>query len=107
MVLIPVARGEGRMRLTREDAYVDELRSTNPCGHVRDCGCQGVAECCFKCPLPRCRYDGGGNGLRTIRNQLRDADIVRLSGEGVPIEDLMGGFFLGRRSVYRILQEAK
>ena len=94
-------------KLTRKDAYVDQLGALAPCGHPGPCGCQGVGECCFKCPLPRCRYDGVGNGVITIRNEPRNAEIVRLRAAGVPVEDLVLDFQLGKRTIFRILQEAK
>lgn len=95
------------MKLTRKDAYADAPRVTTPCGHPGPCGCKGVGECCFKCPLPRCRYDGVGNGVRTILNEARNAEIVRLRAQGVPIADLVADFQVGRRTIFHILQEVK
>ena len=93
--------------LTRKDAFPESLGALAPCGHPTPCGCKGVGECCFKCPLPRCRYDGVGNGIVTLRNERRNAELVKLRAEGVPIADLVSGFQIGRRTVFHILQEAK
>ena len=95
------------MKLTRKDAFPEGITGRAPCGHTAPCGCEGVASCCFACPLPRCRYDYGGRGITTALNESRNADIVRFRAEGVPIEDLISGFQIGRRTIFRILQEAK
>ena len=92
-------------RRTRNDAYAGEGTSRAPCGHTKPCGCTSprVAACCLNCPLPRCRYEAGSRGIRTLLNEMRNAEIARLRVEGVSVDDLVWRFGLGRRSIWRIL----
>ena len=94
-------------KLTRKNAYIEDLPVNNPCGHIRDCGCEGVADCCFDCPLPRCRYDGPRLGRRFALNAPRNAELARRWAAGDSMEELIEHFQLGRRTIFRILQEAK
>lgn len=43
-----------------------ELRPRAPCGHPAPCGCEW-AECCFKCPLPMCKFDAHGATEAVLR----------------------------------------
>ena len=70
-----------------------------------DDGCE-VAPKCLECPLPKCRYDVRG-GARTMLNEVRDAEIARLRGEGWSPDDLAARYSVTRRTVFRILEQQR
>lgn len=67
----------------------------------RDDGCD-IHESCLTCPLPRCRYEEPG-GLRTLLNELRDSQMVRMREKGATIGELASRFGVSRRTVFRVL----
>ena len=90
--------------IPRKDALPEGLSARSECGHVGVCGCvhPRVAHCCFACPLVRCRYDEPG-GVRAIRHETRNPQIVALYREGVDIDRLAERFKLSRRSVFSVV----
>jgi hypothetical protein len=67
----------------------------------RDDGCD-ISESCFTCPLPRCRYEEPG-GLRSLLNEQRDRQIIKLRMKGVPVDALADHFGISRRTVFRVI----
>ena len=61
---------------------------------------------CLSCPLPDCRY-GFPGGARAIRNRDRDAEIIRLRQSGLPAREIAKGLGLHKRTVYRVLAQAR
>jgi predicted DNA-binding protein (UPF0251 family) len=85
------------LRRVRADALPESIR------YIDD-GCE-VASRCLECPLPVCRHDGGG--LRKIRNEIRNAEIVRLRRvDGVGTAEIARRFGVHKRTVWRILSDA-
>ena len=70
----------------------------------RDEGCD-LSPSCLACPLARCRYDEPG-GARTILRRERDAELLRLSSESVPLQDIAARCHVSRRTVHRVLARA-
>jgi hypothetical protein len=73
--------------------------------HYEDAGCE-VWHACLSCPLPRCIYEEPRRGSAALKG-LRDASIVRLSGEGWSRNALAARYKLSPRQVFRILQQAR
>ena len=71
------------------------------CGHNLGCGCQGVSNCCFTCPLEHCRFEVVG-GLKAVLNIDRNREIVQLYSQGKSITNLSKQFNLSRKSIRRI-----
>ena len=82
------------LRRVRPDALPENA-------HYGDDGCD-YHPACLTCPLAICRYEAP-DGIRGMLNAPRDADIVRLRAQGVPVGNLCEQSGLSRRSVYRIL----
>ena len=73
--------------------------------HWADNGCS-VAPSCLACPLPRCRYDVVG-GVRTLRNRVRDPEIVRRYQAGERAEAIAADLGVTHRTVYRIISAGR
>ena len=71
----------------------------------RDDGCS-ISESCFTCPLPRCRYEEPG-GLRAVLNETRDRQILLMRSQGAGVDELAVRFGISRRTVFRVIGEAK
>jgi hypothetical protein len=85
--------------------YGLEMEDLLPEEHeYRDQGCD-LFPSCLDCPLPRCRYDEGGG--RTVTNELRDGEVLRLKAEGKGVNELAGLFGVSKRTVHRILRRAR
>lgn len=71
-----------------------------------DSGCD-LYPSCLRCPLPKCRYEdpGGAPGMLRVG---RNASITRLAfDQGVGVEEIARMFGLSRRTVFRVLAEAR
>ena len=94
--------------MTRADALAEYsyLREywRRDCGHTAPCGCEGVAECCTKCPLVMCRYEHD-EGLRGVLNMARDAEVVRYREMGVSPLALAIWYGVSKRTIYRIMHD--
>lgn len=87
------------LRRIREDALPENLE-------YADEGCE-LASRCLTCPLPRCKHDEPG-GARRLLMEARDRQIIALRQTGrMTISALARTFGLSRRSVFRILQQAR
>ena len=78
------------------------LVTQSACGHYGDCGCTEpvVADCCFRCPLSKCRYEGTS---RTVVNESRNRELRALAARGTPVAVLAVRFGLAKRTVYKLL----
>ncbi len=72
----------------------------------RDEGCD-VAPECLSCPLPRCRYDDPGWLKRQTRMERDRRVLAAKREEGLGPGALAARFGLSRRTVHRILKEAR
>ncbi len=71
----------------------------------RDEGCD-LHPTCLNCPFPSCRYDdlrGNGSGPRAFR----DAEVLRLRGQGLAIPAIARRFDVSTRTVHRILRKGQ
>lgn len=73
------------------------------CGHNLGCGCDGVSECCFKCPLEYCRFEVIG-GLKAIQNIDRNREIIQLYRQGQNTTILSRQFNLNKTTIRRIVK---
>lgn len=72
----------------------------------RDTGCE-LSPSCLACPLARCQYDDRG-GVRRLVTAARDREIALLrTRHQAPINTLARTYGLTRRSIFRILREAR
>lgn len=69
----------------------------------RDTGCE-VSPSCLACPLERCKYDEP-QGLLTVRVREQANRAVQLHGQGLSIDAIAATIGVGRRTVYRYLQD--
>lgn len=70
----------------------------------RDEGCD-VAPSCLACPLERCRYDGPGATINTVRANKRRELARELVGLGYSIDEIAATTGASRRTVFRYLSE--
>jgi AraC-like DNA-binding protein len=90
---------EERTRRTRIDALPENTE-------YADNGCD-LYPSCLHCPLPRCRYEEPGGAAAMLRSG-RDESIVRLATErGLSVDNLAAMFGLSRRTVFRVLRQAR
>ncbi|KKN68694.1 hypothetical protein LCGC14_0448850 [marine sediment metagenome] len=83
----------------------EDLRITIvSCGHNLGCGCAGISDCCFTCPLIICRFDKKG-GVREIRNTSRNQEIVRMRRLGKTVNEISSHFELSKTAISRILRK--
>ena len=73
--------------------------------HYKDEGCE-LADSCLNCRFPRCVHDEPGGRQHWLKN-LRDREIVRLSGEGKGVKELALIFGLSQRTVQRALKDSQ
>jgi len=86
---------EPTLRKVRSDAFDS---------HAPDTGCEAAPRC-LECPLPHCRYDGG-RGIRRVRNEIRDRQIIELrAAGGLTMLEIARRFGISRRSAFRIIEE--
>lgn len=71
----------------------------------RDTGCE-VAPRCLTCPLPECRYIGGRVSAPPI-NVERNAQIIALRAQGVPLLTIAATVGKSKRTVLRVLASAR
>ena len=101
------ARNRAHLRLVRIDD-ADRTREDALPEHAdyRDTGCN-LAPSCLRCPFERCKYDIK-RGDRDPAMDARDREIVLLRRKyGAPIHMLCQTYGLSRRSVFRVLHEAR
>ena len=79
---------------------VDYLQSY--CNKHGGCGCEGVSDCCFSCPLSKCRFDVRG-GVRQIRNSERNPKIRAMQGV-LPLSTVAKLFDMSPTNTRRIWQ---
>lgn len=95
----------------RADAFPErriEAGYRAACGHLAPCGCQHWRQCCTSCPYPDCKLTGvPGCYARQAANAPRNAEVVTLRDAGASIDDICDRFQLGKRTVFRILQQAR
>ncbi len=73
----------------------------------RDDGCGRGCERSLECPFARCRWDDPMRRRREERD-ARDQEVVRIRAtEGLTINALATQFTISRRTVHRILAEAR
>ena len=92
-------------RATRSDAYDEGREQRAPCGHLAPCGCslpdRLIADCCFQCPLTKCRYD---EGTRHQRAHERESTVIALNNDRVPRPDIAQKVGISLRRVHHYLQ---
>lgn len=94
-----IVRGSALPALVRHDALPEHTE-------YRDNGCE-LAASCLACPLPRCKYDEAVCS-RKLAAGPRDREIVLLRRKyAAPITLLASTYGLSRRTIFRILAEAK
>lgn len=71
----------------------------------RDTGCE-VAPRCLECPLPECRYIDGRVSPPPIHVE-RNAQIVALRAQGVPLLTIAATVGKSKRQVLRVLASAR
>ena len=71
----------------------------------RDDGCN-LHPACLTCPLPRCQFDEPEAG-QTVRMQVRNANVVSAMQEGLSAVELSRRFSIAKRTVHRILKQAR
>lgn len=74
------------------------------CDHKLGCGCKGVSDCCFKCPLEYCRF-GVIGGVRAIRAVGQNTEIVKLHRQGKSVRDISEQLKVSRRVIQRVLRK--
>ena len=74
------------------------------CGHSLGCGCAGVSDCCFTCPLADCRFTKKG-GVKAIQAIPRNQEIVRIRGLGKTVNEISDRFGLHQVTISRILRK--
>ena len=103
------ARGAQRSRLhiVQPQTFALVRRDTLPeHADYRDTGC-ALSPSCLACPLARCQYDERG-GVRRIVTMARDREIALLrTRHRAPINALASTYGLTRRSIFRILRDAR
>ena len=72
----------------------------------RDEGCE-LAPKCLSCPLPKCRHDDPGWLGRRARKRKAEAIKEAWRKESLKPKALVARFGVSRRTVHRILQEAR
>ncbi len=73
----------------------------------RDDGCGGGCERSLECPFPRCRLDDP-MGWRREARVIRDRELVRVyAAEGLTVDGLASRFQVSRRTVHRVLSDAR
>jgi hypothetical protein len=74
--------------------------------HYHDNGCE-FADSCLDCPFPKCIYDEPGGRQRWLKT-FRDEAVLRLfHDQGKKVKDLALMFGVSRRTIQRILKQAK
>jgi AraC-like DNA-binding protein len=74
--------------------------------HYQDNGCE-FADSCLDCPFPECVYDEPGGRQRWLK-ELRDEAVLRLfTAQSKKVKDLARMFGVSRRTIQRILKQAK
>ncbi len=99
------AVGRRRLRLIRGGALPLVRRDTLPeHADYRDTGC-ALSPRCLSCSIDRCKDDEPDAAVKV---RARDREIVMLRRRhGAPIDALAGTYGLTRRSIFRILGEAR
>ena len=72
----------------------------------RDDGCD-LAPRCLSCPLPKCRHDDPGWLRRKTRKRKANTIAEAWRKEGLKPKALVARFGVSRRTVHRILKEAR
>ena len=73
----------------------------------RDDGCGEGCDRSLECPFPRCRFDDP-MGWRREARRVRDREIARVhAAEGLTVDALASRFQVSRRTVHRILSDAR
>ncbi len=73
----------------------------------RDDGCGKGCERSLECPFARCRLDDPIRWRRDER-RVRDRQVVRVrAAEGLTVDALAARFAISRRTVHRILADAR
>jgi hypothetical protein len=88
------------------DFYDLELDLPPEYCHYQDNGCE-FADSCLDCPFPDCLYDQPGGKQRWLK-ALRDEAVLRLfNDQGKKVKELAVMFGVSRRTIQRILKQAK
>ena len=92
--------GSGRGRRRRLDTLPERAE-------YQDTGCGQGCERSLECPFPRCRFDDP-TGWRQEARAARDREVARAHAvEGLTVDALAARFAVSRRTVHRILSEAR
>jgi hypothetical protein len=74
--------------------------------HYQDNGCE-FADSCLDCPFPDCLYDQPGGKQRWLKT-LRDEAVLRMfNDQGKRVKELAVMFGVSRRTIQRILKQAR
>jgi hypothetical protein len=74
--------------------------------HYQDNGCE-FADSCLDCPFPDCLYDQPGGKQRWLKT-LRDEAVLRMFNyQGKRVKELAVMFGVSRRTIQRILKQAR
>jgi len=88
------------------DCYDFELDLPPEYCHYQDNGCE-FADSCLDCPFPECLYAQPGGKQRWLKT-LRDEAVLRLfTDQAKKVEELALMFGISRRTIQRILKQAK
>ena len=88
------------------DCYDFELDLPPEYCHYQDNGCE-FADSCLDCPFPECLYAQPGGQQRWLKC-LRDEAVLRLfTDQSKTVKDLALMFGVSRRTIQRILKQAK
>src|SRR3989442_8996007 len=93
------ARAKPPLELVRRDTLPEHT-------NYRDLGCE-VSPSCLLCPLERCKYDVPLVSERQTTMHARDQELVRRRRRGAAIDSLAVRYRLSRRTIFRILSEAR
>jgi len=88
------------------DCYDFELDLPPEFCHYQDNGCE-FADSCLDCPFPDCLYAQPGGKQRWLKT-LRDEAVLRLfTDQAKKVSELALMFGVSRRTIQRILKQAK
>ncbi|HZP58345.1 MAG TPA: hypothetical protein VFC53_12455 [Dehalococcoidia bacterium] len=119
MVALSDDRRRGPERMTRARPPAMRLRVVEPPAarvredalpehtDYRDTGCE-LSPSCLRCPLARCKYDEPSKRGRGNANARRDREIALLRRRHhAPIDLLARTYGVSRRTIFRILRDAR
>lgn len=85
----------------KADYRPEGLAGRSQCGHIGDCGCEGISNCCFICPLPACRYDLP-EGIRTLKIMQHRDRVLEMTQDGHSRREIAEDVGVTVRTISRI-----